>query len=84
MLAPEDDETETDGVTISSASGVEIYNALYEIPRQTNSVLIWSFGGCLIADPSVMNDFPQGLIDDLGEPTIVHGGLEIAEAVERT
>jgi hypothetical protein len=79
-----DDKTKTGGVTISRASGVDIYNALYEILRQTNSVLIWSFGGCVIADPAVRKDLPEGLIESVGEPILVRSGSEIADAVARS
>ena len=75
---------ETDGVSISSASGHQIYDALYEILRQTHSVLIWSFGGCVVADESVIADCPEELIESLGQPIVVHSGAEIVAAVEST
>ena len=82
MLA--EDEDETNGVSIGGANGVDIYNALYEILRQTHAVLIWSFGGCVIADPSVIPDLPEGLVESVGEPIVVRSGAEIAEAVSNT
>jgi len=78
------DETETDSVNISRGSGLAIYDALYEILRQTHSALMWSFGGCVVADASVIPDLPDELIEDLGEPVIVASGAEIAAAVAET
>ena len=79
-----DQEEETDGVMISSASGHQIYDALYEILRQTHSVLFWSFGGCVIADESVVADCAEDMIESLGQPILVHSGAEIAAAIEST
>jgi hypothetical protein len=84
MPADNDEEMETSGVSIGGASGTDIYSALYEILRQTNSVLFWSFGGCVVADASVISDLPDGFTDDLGEPIVVGGGAEIAAAVAKT
>ena|ERR1700744_2087926 len=79
-----DDEEETDGLTISGGSGGNLYDALYDILRQTHSVLFWSFGGCVVADPSVVPDLPEGLIEDLGPPTTVKSGADIVAAVGLT
>jgi hypothetical protein len=79
-----DDDEETDGLMISGGSGRDIYDALFNILRQTHSVLFWSFGGCVVADPSVIPDIPEGLIESLGQPTIVKSGADIVAAVEQT
>jgi hypothetical protein len=79
-----EEETETDGVSISRSSGTDVYDALYEILRQTHSALFWSFGGCVVGDASVIPDLPDGFIDSLGEPTIVKSGADIAAAVAET
>jgi hypothetical protein len=79
-----DDDEETDGLMISRGSGRDLYDALFDILRQTHSVLFWSFGGCVVADPSVIPDLPEGLIESLGPPTIVRNGADIVAAVEQT
>lgn len=81
MFAFDEEETETSDISIGRASGTAIYDALYEILRQTHSALIWSFGGCAVADASVIPDLPDGLIEDLGQPVIVKSGAEIAAAI---
>lgn len=80
----DEEETETDSVSISRGSGLAMYDALYEILSQTHSALMWSFGGCVVADASVIPDLPDGLIEDLGQPTVVTSGTEIAAAVAET
>ena len=84
MLADDDEATETTGVSIGGASGADIYDALYEVLRQTHSVLFWSFGGCVVANTSVIRDLPDGFMEELGEPTVVASGEEIANAVAET
>jgi hypothetical protein len=84
MLADNGEEMETSGVSIGGASGTDIYNALYEILRQTHSVLFWSFGGCVVADASAIPDLPDGFTDELGEPIVVGSGADIAAAVAET
>lgn len=80
----DDKETETNGVSIGRGSGTVIYDALYKILSQTHSALIWSFGGCVVADASVIPDLPEGLIEDLGQPVVVKSGAEIAATVAET
>ena len=84
MFAFDDGETEISDISIGGANGVDIYDALYEILSRTHSALIWSFGGCVVADASVIPDLPDGLIEDLGQPVIVKSGAEIAAAVAET
>ena len=84
MFGFDDDDTEISDISIGRANGTDIYDALYEILRRTNSALIWSFGGCVVADASVIPDLPDGLIEELGEPVIVKNGPEIAAAVAET
>jgi hypothetical protein len=84
MFAFDEDETEISDISIGRASGVLIYDALYEILSRTHSALIWSFGGCVIADASVIPDLPEGFTDDLGQPVVVRSGAEIAAAVVET
>jgi hypothetical protein len=84
MLADDGEAMETSGISIGGASGTDIYNALYEILRQTHSVLFWSFGGCVVADASVIPDLPDGFTDDLGEPVVVEDGADIAATVAET
>ena len=84
MFAFDEDETEISDISIGGASGTDIYDALYEILSRTHSALIWSFGGCAVADASVIPDLPEELIEDLGQPVIVKSGADIAAAVAET
>jgi hypothetical protein len=82
MLGDRDERT--NGVSIHHASGGDIYDALYEVLRQTNSVLIWSFGGCVIADSAMLAHLPEGLIESVGVPVVVHSGADIVAEIEKT
>jgi hypothetical protein len=84
MLGEDDDTEETGGVSIDHVSGGDIYDALFEVLRQTNSILTWSFGGCVVANTAVIADLPEGLIDDVGSPLVVSSGSDILAAVEST
>ncbi len=84
MYAEDDDAEVTNGVSIGGASGSDIYDALYEVLRQTNSVLTWSFGGCVVANASVIADLPEGLIEENGEPVVVQSGAEILAEIAKT
>lgn len=82
MVAEDEEAGETNGVSIGSPSGDNIYDALYEVLRQTNSVMTWSFGGCAVANASVIADLPKELIEENGKPIIVGSGWEILAAIE--
>jgi hypothetical protein len=84
LLAFDENETEISDISIGEASGTDIYDALYEILSRTHSALIWSFGGCAVADASVIPDLPDELIEELGQPVVVKSGAEIAAAVAET
>jgi hypothetical protein len=80
----EDGTKETNGVSIDHANGADIYDALYEVLRQTNSVLTWSFGGCVVANASVIADIPEELIGGNGAPIVVQSGADILAEIEKT
>jgi hypothetical protein len=78
------EETETSDISISRASGADIYDALYKVLQQTHTVLIWSFGGCVVANEAVIPDLPEGLIESLGTPAIVNSGADILSEIAKT
>jgi hypothetical protein len=84
MFAFDEGEIETSDISIGRASGTDIYDALYQILARTHSVLFWSFGGCVVADASVIADLPEGFTDELGDPILVKSGADIAAAVVAT
>lgn len=77
-----DDKPMMVGFIINRPAGDGLYDAIYEIMRQTNTALWWSFGGAAVADSSVIPHLPPEMIKSLGEPTIVHSGDDILKAIE--
>jgi hypothetical protein len=75
------DEPMTVGFGIIRPSGDGLYDAIYEIMRQTQTVLSWSFGGAATANPSVIPHLPPEMIRSVGVPTIVHSGEDIIKAI---
>jgi len=76
------DESTTVGFGIIRPSGDRLYDAIYEIMRQTQTALSWSFGGAATANPSVIAHLPADMVKELGVPTIVHSGEDIIEAIQ--
>jgi len=76
-----DDTPLTAGFMIIRPAGNGLYDAIYEIMRQTNTALWWSFGGAAVADASVIPHLPPEMIGSLGEPTVVHSGDDIIKAI---
>lgn len=66
----------------------QFWEALFEVLRQTKTVLFWPGDPphpiWCIANQNFLGDLPALMIDDMGKPAIVHSGLEIVEALERT
>jgi hypothetical protein len=76
------EEPMTVGFMIIRPSGDGLYDALYEIMRQTQTALSWSFGGAATANASVIPHLPPEMIKSVGLPTIVHSGDDIIKAIE--
>ena len=72
----------TAGFMIIRPAGDGLYDAIYEIMRQTQTALHWSFGGAATANPSVIPHLPPEMIKSVGVPTIVHSGADIIKAIE--
>jgi hypothetical protein len=66
----------------------EFWNAMFEVLRQTRTVLFWPAGGpkphCCLANPDMTPQVPASLIDAIGEPAFVTSGAEIDAVLERS
>src|ERR1700749_3219501 len=67
-----DDGQMANGFVMNRPSGGDLYDAIYEIMRQTRTVLSWSFGGAAVADASVIPHIVKEMIESVGLPTVVH------------
>ncbi len=81
-LVKVDDDPMTVGFIINRPAGNGLHDAIYEIMRQTNTALWWSFGGAAVANPSVIPHLPPEMIKSVGVPTIVHSGDDIIKAIQ--
>jgi hypothetical protein len=76
------EEPMTFGFMINRPNGDGLYDAIYQIMRQTQTALSWSFGGAATANPSVIPHLPPEMIKSVGVPTIVYSGEDIIKAIE--
>jgi hypothetical protein len=63
----------------------EFWDAMFEIMRQTRTFLFWPDSDppqCCIANPDIIHDLPEGMVEALGEPVFASSGAEIEAAVE--
>jgi len=63
------------------AGSPELWRGLLDILQRTNAVLFWPDGGAVVANESVIQDLPQGLIKVAGVPTVVHEPEEIPRLI---
>ena len=71
-----DDGDEIDGLAVNRPGGDMLYDLIYEIMRQTSTILYWNDGG-VIARASVALQIPSQFLSALGTPRIVRSGHEI-------
>jgi hypothetical protein len=68
---------------IGNASGEDLMNAMFEIMRQTHTVMWWSGGESQItADPHIADHLPPGFVEEHGEPVLVRSGADILAEIE--
>ncbi|MGA8652219.1 MAG: hypothetical protein WB677_16690 [Xanthobacteraceae bacterium] len=66
----------------------EFWDAMFEVMRQTHTVLVWLADGpkphCCVANPAMIPDLPSDLIEALGQPAFATSGAEIGAVLERS
>jgi hypothetical protein len=66
----------------------EFWNAMFEVLRQTRTVVFWPAGGpkphCCLANPDMISHGPASLIEAIGEPAFVTSGAEIDVVMQRS
>jgi hypothetical protein len=71
---------------ITGASGTDIYGPLFEIMRQTHTLLWWS--GCedamVTADPNIAAHLPPDFIETNGTPALVQSVSDILDEIAKT
>jgi len=73
------------GLCIDHYHGAGLLNAIYEIMRQTHSIMWWSGGPDVItADEHIADHLPSGFIEQLGPPALVRSGADILAEIAKT
>jgi hypothetical protein len=84
FMSPIVEGEDENGLAINHHSGAQLLDALYEIMRQTHTLLYWSGGDNLItADEGIAIHLPPDYIELYGTPPLVRSGADIlAEIME--
>ena len=73
------------GLTIGHHCGLELLDALYEIMRQTHTLLYWSGVENLVtADAAIGDHLPSDYIEKFGAPPLMRSGADIAAEIAKT
>jgi hypothetical protein len=79
-----DDEPFPD-ICINRPSGADLFDAIYEIMRQTHTIMWWTGGPDLItADEDITQHLPTDHIEKFGRPALVHSGADILAEIAKT
>ncbi len=75
-----------DGIHVSRPPGMPAFwQAIYEILRQTRTVLLWPGDPCsCVANPDLAANMPADYVEDRGQPVFVTSGQEIVDAISRS
>jgi hypothetical protein len=66
------------------ASSPELWAALFQILRQTGSVLYWPGGGSVVADETVIPHLTPDILRSLEPAMVVRSPSEIVDCIERS
>jgi hypothetical protein len=84
-MSPIVEGEDKNGLAISHHSGFQLLDALYEIMRQTHTLLYWTGADNLItADESIADHLPPDYIPTYGPPPLVRSGADIAAEIAKT
>jgi len=73
------------GICINRPHGAALFDALYEIMRQTHTLMYWTGSRDMItADPSIAEHLPPDYIEIYGMPALVHSGADILAEIAKT
>ncbi len=79
-----DEGEQTGSLMFDHAGGDDLFKAIFEIMRQTQTVLSWSFGGAAAVNASVIPHIPPEMIKGVGAPILVHSFKELKDVIENS
>jgi hypothetical protein len=72
-------------ICINRPHGAALFDALYEIMRQSHTVMWWSGSDTMItADPAIADHLPANFIDEYGALPLVLSGADILAEIAKT
>ncbi len=72
-------------IAINRPRGSDLYDAIYEIMRQTHTIMWWTGGPDQItADENIADHLPPGFIEEYGRPALVRSGADILAEIAKT
>jgi hypothetical protein len=81
-VAEDDDHCD---ICINRPHGAQLFDALYEIMRQTHTLMWWTGVDDLItADPSIADHLPPDYVETYGVPPLVRSGADILAEIAKT
>jgi hypothetical protein len=77
-------EKESFDFCVVAASGGDIFGPIYEIMRQTHTLLWWSFVEQMVtADEDIADHLPPDYIEKYGVPPLVRSSADILAEIDR-
>ena len=70
---------------IGDPTGADLFDAIYEIMRQTHTLLWWTGGEQQVtADERIADHLPRGFVEDFDPPALVRSGADILAEIAKT
>jgi hypothetical protein len=80
----DDDDNQIEDFNVNRPAGSpELWRGIWDILRQTSSVLYWPGGGCIVGHASVTAHLPLDMIKALGTPAVATDPQFIPDFIER-
>jgi hypothetical protein len=73
------------GLVINRPHGTKLFDALYEIMRQTHTMMWWAgMDNMITADETIADHLPSDYIEKYGVPPLVRSGADILAEIAKT
>jgi hypothetical protein len=84
-MEPVQEDDDAFDLCISGVSGTEVFDAIYEIMRQTHTLLWWSGGPDMVtADNTIASHLPPDYGKEHGTPALVRSGADILAEIAKS
>jgi hypothetical protein len=84
-MSPIIEGKDENGLAINHHGGAQLLDAIYEIMRQTHTLLYWTgVDDMVTADESIAEHLPHDYIEKYGTPPLVRSGADILAEIAKT